>query len=207
MSGSIGFGPFNGTVGSLGWSSNTAVFGNRDYPNTGVVSLSAPVGSTTPSNSSNHMRLYSDTNTFHPGPFFGDTPVRMKWILRRSTGTIPATWRVGFVDDVLSATPANGMYFEARAGEWWAVQRAGGISVEIDTGKAEANNYQMLEIRRNAVSGATEFYINSVLRASDNTNHPSQFTMLNLALQLAGQGDVLTDYVSVCLTGLQRNLP
>lgn len=111
------------------------------------------------------------------------------------------------MDDVLGATPANGMYFEARAGEWWAVTRAGGISLDTATGVAAATNWQMLQVQRNASSGAIEFYINGVLRASDGSNLPNQFVPLNLALQLGGQGDVLIDYVSICLTGLQRNLP
>ncbi len=202
-----GFGPFEGTVGSLGWSTNSQVFPNHDYPNPGVINFSAPVGSVTPSNTLNTMRLSNSLNAVNPGPFFSDSPIRMKWILRRSTVATPTTWRVGFVDDVVSATPANGMYFEARAGEWWAIQRANGVSVEIDTGKAEATNWQQLEIRRNAATGATEFYINSVLTASENTNHPNIFLPLNLALQLGGQGNVLVDYASICLTGLQRNLP
>jgi hypothetical protein len=81
------------------------------------------------------------------------------------------------------------------------------VSAEVDTGKAEANNWQQLEIRRNASTGATEFYINSALLASENANHPNVFLPLNLALQLGGQGNVLVDYVSICLTGLRRNLP
>jgi hypothetical protein len=205
MSGASGLGPFEGVVGALGWSTNTAIFANRDYPNPGVLALSAPTGSTTPGNTLNHMRLWDSTNTVTPGPFFSDTPMRMKWILRRSFGS-PTTWRVGFLDTVTS-TPANGMYFEARSGEWWAIQRANNVSVEIDTGKLEAGNWQQLEIRRNATTGATEFYINNLLKASENTNHPNVTLPLNLAIQLGGQGDVLIDYVSICLTGLQRNLP
>lgn len=143
----------------------------------------------------------------NPRTVLSDTPLRMKWILRRSTSNTPTTWRVGFMDDVLGATPANGMYFEARAGEWWAVTRAGGISLDTATGVAAATNWQMLQVQRNASSGAIEFYINGVLRASDGSNLPNQFVPLNLALQLGGQGDVLIDYVSICLTGLQRNLP
>jgi hypothetical protein len=111
------------------------------------------------------------------------------------------------MDDVLSATPANGMYFEARFGEWWAVTRTGGVSLDIGTGVAEAGNFQMLQIERDAATGAIEFSINGVLRASDSTNLPNQFRPLNLAMQLGGQGDVHIDYVSICLTGLARNLP
>jgi hypothetical protein len=203
--GVTGFGPFEGTVGSLGWSTNSQVFPSRDYPNTGVINFSAPIGSVTPSNTLNTMRLSNSLNSVTPGPFFSDSPLRMKWILRRSFGN-PTTWRVGFMDTV-TGTPANGMYFEARGGEWWAIQRSNNVSVEIDTGKPESGNYQQLEIRRNAATGATEFYINNLLKASENTNHPNITLPLNLAIQLGGQGDVLIDYVSICLTGLQRNLP
>jgi hypothetical protein len=67
-------------------------------------------------------------------------------------------------------------------------------------------DYQMMQIQRNSASGAIEFYINGVLRASATSNMPNQFQPLNLALQLGGQGGVLIDYVSVCLTGLTRHL-
>ena len=196
-----------GTVGALGWTSNSAIQPNTDWPNPGVVTLSAPVGSLTSGNAFNHLRLWAGTNSVTPGPFYSSTPLRMKWILRRSTGTVPSTYRVGFTDDVFAATPGSGMSFEVRAGEWYAVTRGSSGFNDIPTGVLEAGNWQMLQIQRNNTTGAIEFYINGVLRASSTLNLPSQFRPLNLAIQLGGQGDVLIDYVSICLTGLQRNMP
>ncbi len=107
---------------------------------------------------------------------------------------------------LLSATPANGMYFEARAGEWWAVTRAGGVSTEIATGVPKLSEWQMLQIQRSNVTGAIEFYINGASAASSTSNIPTLSRPLNLAMVLGGQGDIHIDYVSVCLTGLTRNL-
>jgi hypothetical protein len=165
--------------------------------------MSAPTGSGTPSNTLNHLRLFADTNPVHPGPFFADTPLRMKWILR--TYNNDPFERIGFMDDVLSAIPANGMYFERRTGQpnWWAVQRANGSSVEVDTRvNAGGGIPNTLQIQRSDVSGSTEFYIDGVLVASDNSNHPPPQTMLNFAMQMGGQGSALIDYASVCVTNL-----
>lgn len=201
---------FLGTVGALGWSANTAIQATTDGTSPGLVVISAPVGSLTSGNPVNHLRLYQSTSTSR-GAFYSATPLRTKWILRRSTSSIPTMWRVGFMDDVNGNPPNNGIYFELRPGSpfptWFAVQRSGGVSTEIDTTKEEATNFQMLEIRRNSASGASEFYINSVLKATIPSNLPGASLPLNLALSLAGQGDVHIDYVSVCLAGLVRNLP
>jgi hypothetical protein len=39
------------------------------------------------------------------------------------------------------------------------------------------------------------------------TNHSNVTLPFSLAIQLGGHGDVLIDYVSICLTGLLRSLP
>lgn len=196
-----------GTIGSLGWSTNALVVPNDQAGVAGIVTMGGSGSST----SYNHMRLWPSANQ-NTGPFFADSlaPWRMKWILRSQAnlGTNDLV-RVGFMDDVTSTTPANGMYFEARQGEWWAVTRSSGVSLDIDTRVAEEDFfgafYQLLEIRRTS-SGSTEFYINGVLRASDNTTNPIAQRRLNLAVQTAGSRIVATDYVSICFDGLQRRI-
>jgi len=81
------------------------------------------------------------------------------------------------------------------------------VSSEVDTGKDEVGNYQMLEIRRSTAGGSTEFYINGVLKATIATDLPAPTRELNLVLNLTGQGAVHIDYASVCLVNFQRILP
>ena len=113
------------------------------------------------------------------------------------------------MDDVVSPVPANGMYFELRNGNWWAIWRASGISVEADTGVTENNGfYTMLQIERNASTGKWGYYIDRTLRASLANPNQNQFTAMNLAIEVAGSGSVtfMTDYASICLTAVNRYL-
>lgn len=196
-----------GTLGALGWSTNSVPLPSGHAWVPGLLSLSGS-GSTT---SLNHLRLYPSLNSaVLPFRTSGFMPLRMKWILRSQSQPSDGPIRVGFMDDVVNATTPNGVYFESRQREWWAVVRANNVSVEAPTGVMEpeflVNFYQILEIRF-TTSNAMEFYINGVPRASFTTNQPNSAQVgLNLALAIGGSRNVATDFVSVCFTGLYRRI-
>jgi hypothetical protein len=198
-----------GVIGSLGWSTNAQVIAGNQLGIVGIVTMSGTGLAT----SYNHMRLWPSLSVNSRGPFFVDAsaPMRMKWVVRsqlafNSTGTIV---RLGFMDDLGAAAPMNGAYFEARLGQWWAVMRVAGVnSLEVNTQVAEEDPfnefYQMVEIRTTA-DGATEYYIDGIQRATT-TAKPANKLKLNLAIQASGARVVATDYVSICLDGVQRKL-
>jgi hypothetical protein len=202
-----GFGAFDGTLGALGWSAQGGHIGrgidfDASAPTPGIVSMSG--GPSTVA----HMRLFPSLNPVTAGPFAGTSPVRMTWILRRQTVALPDPWRVGFMDNLTGAQPNNGMYFEMRAGLWWAVVRKAGVSVEVNTGQLDHTNYRKLRIERNGTTGAFEFYMNDVLVATEAANLPGIGTPLNLAIQVGNSSaQVNTDYVAVCLKDFARHLP
>ncbi len=187
----------NTGIGALGWSASPWVIANTQFNVPGLVTLGT--GPT-------HMRLWPSTTS---GPFSFDFRTRMKWIVRASPSDAGAIVRVGFMDDVTSATPNNGVYFESRLGEWWAVARANGVSTESNTmvgsDMSLTGLYQVLQIDLQMGTVAS-FYINGVLRASVTSLVRNGATPLNLAVQNFGSVNTHTDYVSVCLTGFHRRL-
>jgi hypothetical protein len=188
-----------GTIGALGWSTNLLAVPTIQFGVPGVISLGGS-GSLT---SYNHLRLFPSINIGNLPFNLTLMPMRTKWIVRALS--IESKVRVGFVDDVMGATPLNGAYFETRLGEWWAVTKDGGFTTEFDTGVPVLFDarYQLLEIRAGSPPAFIEFFINGVSRAST-PNTPS--VGLNLVLQAGGNTGVLADYASLCFNGLQRNL-
>lgn len=190
-------------IGALGWSASPFVIQNHQFNVPGIVTVG------TGGTSYSHMRLWPNTSGGAAGPFSFDFKTRMKWIVRVSPSDSSAFVRVGFMDDVVAATPANGIYFESRSGEWWAVARANSVSTETNTGVLSDMSltglYQVLQIDLQ-ISTVASFYINGVLKTSVNALSRNSATPLNLAIQNGGSVNTHTDYVSVCLTGFHRRL-
>ncbi len=206
-----------GVIGSLGWSTNATVIAGSQNGVPGMVTMTGS-GSPTPVN---HMRLWPSLSALARGPFFVGTinssgvalsaPMTMKWIVRSQATTDVTTdiVRLGFMDDPAAVTPQNGVYFEARNGEWWAVSRVLGVTqFEADTLVAEegflGGFFQQMEIRWTA-AGKVDFYINGVQKLST-LSPPFPNAKLNLAIQAMGGRGVATDYVSICMNGVQRRV-
>jgi hypothetical protein len=187
-------------IGALGWTASPFVTANFQANVPGIVTLGT--GPT-------QMYLWPNT-TAGLGPFSFLFRTRLKWIVRASPSDTAASVRVGFMDDVLAATPPYGAYFESRLGVWWAIVRWNSLPIEqINTGVSSDHSltglYQLLQIDIQNGSNV-EFSINGTVRAT--VNDPalnSSARGMNLAIQNTGSVNTHTDYVSVCLTGFHRN--
>jgi len=189
-------------IGALGWNATPFVVPNYQFGVPGIVTLGTGGPSLV------NMRLWPATSGASVGPFQFDFKTRMKWIVRVSPSDTNAFVRVGFMDDVTGATPNNGIYFESRSNQWWAVARANGVSQEFDTGVGSDQSltglYQLLQIELQMNGKVAAFFVNGIERASVTSLVRNGGTPLNLAIQNGGSVNTHTDYVSVCLTGFHR---
>jgi hypothetical protein len=189
-------------IGALGWNATPFVVPNYQFGVPGIVTLG------TGGSSLVNMRLWPATSGASVGPFQFDFKTRMKWIVRVSPSDTNAFVRVGFMDDVTGVTPNNGIYFESRSNQWWAVARANGVSQEFDTGVGSDQSltglYQLLQIELQMNGKVAAFFVNGIERASVTSLVRNGGTPLNLAIQNGGSVNTHTDYVSVCLTGFHR---
>ncbi len=79
----------------------------------------------------------------------------------------------GFSDTFADLTPTNGLFFRSDGvGNWFAVARAAGVEVAVDTTIAPDNVWREFEIRVTGTSLA-QFLIDGVVRATHKTNIPS----------------------------------
>jgi len=95
---------------------------------------------------------------------------------------------IGFTDDPTTLTPLDGVFFRAAAaGNWFAVNRAGGVEAGsvTDTTIGLTDVWKNMEIRV-APSGAV-FLIDGVVRATHFVNTPSDIA-LRLAISIFDSG-------------------
>ena len=105
--------------------------------------------------------------------------------------------------------PNNGIYFDLRSDgngghNWFAVTRANGSTMfEQDTGEVNTGSFRTLQLQRNAVTDAWEYWIDGRKVAETATGLPGVFVAMNLAFQSLNSA-TMHDYVSLCFAGLQR---
>jgi len=93
---------------------------------------------------------------------------------------------IGFTDDVTTLTPLDGIFFRAAAaGNWFAVNRAGGVESITDTLIGLTDVWKNMEIR--VAPGGAVFLIDGIVVATHFDNTPSDIA-LRLAISIFDSG-------------------
>ncbi|HEY1037191.1 MAG TPA: hypothetical protein VGE62_01255 [Candidatus Paceibacterota bacterium] len=133
-----------------------------------------------------------------------ENPILEAWV-RPQSGVTNARYMVGFMDSAtdVAADPTNGVYFNAISsggGNWFAVNRSGGVMTFVDTGVAISTTaFQKLRVETTPV--ASYFYIDGVRVATITADIPTANMSPNASVALITTADAVK-YLDISLIRL-----